>query len=155
MPRIQETIEIKASRDRVWEIISDLDNEPEYWWGTQKVKTLSKNGNVIKREIYQKFGGRAIVQKVILKPRDEIEIQYLEGITQGVKYLRLDSANEETQQLAVKWDVHFLGIYRLVSPLIVRHVRQGTKDALQRIKGVSEGRTIKKLEEPVKKSSAR
>ena len=142
MPRIVEEIEISAPRDRLWEIISDVDNEPEFWWGTREVKNLSKEGNVIDREIFQNFGNRSILQKVILKPETGIEIRYIKGITEGVKFLRVKSLSVDRQKLIVEWDIRFPGIYRLMSPIIARHVHKGTRDALTRIKDVSEGRPL-------------
>ncbi len=37
LPKIEGSIEIKATKERVWEVISDLDHEPDYWWGTKAV----------------------------------------------------------------------------------------------------------------------
>ena len=150
MPRIIESIEINSSRDRLWDVISDLDNEPMYWRGTRSVKNLSREGDVVQREIYQNFGDHPIQQKVILKPKSEIDIQYVKGITEGAKVLRLDSLGENNQKLTVEWNVRFPGIYSLGTPFIAGHVRKGTKEALQRIKGVSEGRP---LEDPAPRPS--
>ena len=142
MPRISESIEINASRDRVWEIISDLDSEPKFWWGTKSVRNLSREGNLISREIYQNFGDHAIKQRIVVQPKSEIEIACLKGITEGIKDLHLNSLSEDRQRLVIEWNVHFPGVYQLASPLIARHVRKGTKDALRRIKDVSEGRPL-------------
>ena len=40
MATIVVQTEIKATIEKVWEVISDIDNEPEFWKGTKKVKTL-------------------------------------------------------------------------------------------------------------------
>jgi hypothetical protein len=154
VPKIEESINIDAPGDRAWEIISDLDNEPEYWWGTREVRNLSKDGNVVEREIYQNFRKHGIKQKVILRPKTEIEIQYLKGLTEGVKFLRLESTGENRKKLVALWNIHFTGIYWFATPFIQRHVRKGTRDALQRIKDVSEGRTIKYPEEPKKQMTS-
>ena len=130
MPKIIEAIEINASRDKVWEIISDLDNEAEYWWGTKEVRNISKEGNVIKREILQNFRNHAISEEVFVRPLREIEIRYLKGLTEGVKFLRLEPVSDQTQKLTAYWDIHFTGIYVLASPFISNHVRNGTRDAL-------------------------
>ncbi len=142
MPKIIEEIEILAPKGRVWKIISDLDNESDFWWGTREVKNLSKEDNTINREIFQNFGNRSILQKVILKPQTEIEIQYVKGITEGVKILRLESLSNNKQKLIAEWNIRFPGFYSLMSSIISRHVRKGTIDALQRIKDVSEGRPL-------------
>jgi hypothetical protein len=144
MPRILESVEISASRDRVWEIISDIDHEPDYWWGTRSVKNISRDGNIIVREIYQRFSNRLIQQKVTLRPKTVIEIDYLKGITQGTKHLRLTSRIENSQELVAEWNIRFTGSYRLASPFIARHVRKGTREALQRIKIASEGKISEK-----------
>lgn len=138
MPRIEDSIEINASKDKVWEIISDLDHEPDYWWGTKEVRNISREGNVLNRDIIQNFRNHKISQKVILRPKDEIETLYLKGLTEGVKLLKLESVGENKQKVTAKWDVHFPGIYVLMSYFISRHVRKGTVDALVRIRKASE-----------------
>jgi hypothetical protein len=142
LPRIVESIQIKAPGERVWEIISDLDNEPKYWWGTRSVRNIGKDGNIIDREIYQKFGNKPIRQKVTLKPKTEIEVDYLEGITLGTKALRLTSLDEIRQEVTVEWNIHFSGLYGLISPIVASHVRKGTREAMIRIKNASEGREL-------------
>lgn len=142
MAKILETTEINAGKDRVWEIISDLDSEAQYWWGTKEVKNISKEGNTVEREIVQNFRNHKITQRVILRPNDEVEVQYLKGLTEGVKLLKLQSIAENKQKLDVSWNVHFPGIYKLLGFTIANHIRKGTVDALQRIKDVAEGRQI-------------
>ena len=41
--------EINATVEKVWEVISDIDNEPKFWKGTKEVKTLSVEGDIINR----------------------------------------------------------------------------------------------------------
>ncbi|MHB8567591.1 MAG: type II toxin-antitoxin system RatA family toxin [Nitrososphaerales archaeon] len=146
MPKFEHSIEINSSKDKVWEIISDLDNEPEYWYGTKSVHNISREGNVITREITQNFGDRRIEQKVVLHPKDSIEVQYLRGVTEGVKILTIESLGESKQRLSAHWDIHFPGIFKLGTPMIKGHVEKGTVMALERIKNVAEGRPLQKLE---------
>jgi ribosome-associated toxin RatA of RatAB toxin-antitoxin module len=47
--------EMKASPERVWDIVSDVDREPEFWHGTKSIKNISKKGNVIEREVVIAF----------------------------------------------------------------------------------------------------
>jgi hypothetical protein len=138
MPKIETTIEINAPRDRVWEIISDVDHEPEYWWGTKAVKNSSREGNILNREIVQNFGNEKILQKVILRPMDEVETIYLKGVTEGTKLIKIESVSEEKQIVIAKWNIRFAGFYSLMSYFISRHVKKGTIDALDRIKKASE-----------------
>ncbi|HVB12120.1 MAG TPA: SRPBCC family protein [Nitrososphaerales archaeon] len=139
MPKIVGSVEINASMDRVWEVISDLDNEAEYWWGTKEVRNISKDGNVLSREITQNFRNHKILQKVIITPKNEIETRYLKGLTEGVRFLKQENIGENKQKVTATWDVRFPGIYILLSYFIARHIRKGTSDALARIKQASEG----------------
>gem|GEM_PF-233872 len=142
MPKIEHTIDIQATKDRVWEIISDLENEPEYWYGTKEVRTISKEGNIVDREITQNFRNHKIKQRAILRPKDSVEIQYLKGLTEGVKVVSIESIDENTQRVRAFWDIHFPGIYWLATPFIKRHVERGTLNALERIKAAAEGKPL-------------
>ena len=42
MATIVVKTEINSSLDKVWKIVSDIDNEPKFWKGTKEVKTLSE-----------------------------------------------------------------------------------------------------------------
>lgn len=50
--------EIEASLEQVWNIVSDVDREPEYWQGTKSIKNIKKEGNVIEREVVIAFKNR-------------------------------------------------------------------------------------------------
>lgn len=141
MPKVKESTEINADVNMVWSVISDLDKEPEYWWGTKEVKNISKDGSVLNREIVQNFGNNVISQKVIFRPKEEIEIQYLKGVTVGTKLLSLEKLNDDIQRVTVTWDIHFPGIYALISFFVARHVKKGTIEALCRIKHACENVT--------------
>lgn len=142
MAKIIESSEINSTADKVWEVMSDLDGEAQYWWGTKEVRNISKEGNTITREIVQNFRNHKIAQRVILRPKEEVEVQYLKGLTEGIKLLKLYSISENRQKLVASWDVHFPGIYKLLGFSIARHIRKGTVDALERIRTAAEGREI-------------
>jgi hypothetical protein len=140
LPRIEKSIEIQATRDLVWDIISDLENEGEYWYGTKSVRIISRNGNKAEREITQKFRNHKTLQTVILRPKDSVEIRYLKGDTEGLKIISLETISENKQRVKTFWDIHYTGIYWLVTPFISRHTINGTVHALQRIKERAEAR---------------
>lgn len=138
MPKFNESIEVNASVDKVWMVISDVDNEPDYWWGTKEVRNISREGNVLNRDIVQNFGNHVISQRVIFRPKQEIETQYLKGVTEGTKLLKLEKLRDNRQRLTATWDIHFPGIYALMTFFVSRHVKKGTIDALGRVKNACE-----------------
>lgn len=148
MPKIDHSIEIKAPRDRVWEIISDLDNEYEYWYGTKDVRNISREGNVINREITQNFRNHKILQKALLHPKDSVEIEYLKGLTEGTKTISIESLTENRQRVKVSWDAHFTGIFWLLTPWLRKHTAKGAIGALERMKEAAEEKLDKEAPVP-------
>ena len=51
MAEIKTSVTINATQEKVWDVISDIDNEPKFWKGTKEVRNISKDGNQISREI--------------------------------------------------------------------------------------------------------
>ena len=49
------TKQIEASQDSIWNIISDVDREPEFWHGTKSIKNINKSENLIEREVVIAF----------------------------------------------------------------------------------------------------
>ncbi len=87
--KIEISTKIKSSVDKVWEIISDIDNEPKYWKGTKEVHNISKDGNKINREVIIAFRDSKCLQEVTLYPKEKIEAVFTKGIIQGTKTIRL------------------------------------------------------------------
>jgi len=76
MATIVVQTEINATLEKVWEVISDIDNEPKFWKGTKEVKTLSTEGNIIKREITIAFRDQKCLQEIQLKPKESIRAKF-------------------------------------------------------------------------------
>ena len=89
MATIVVQIEINATVEKVWEIISDIDNEPKFWKGTKSVKTISKEGDIIKREITIAFRDQKCLQEIQLIPNKEINAKFTKGILDGTKIITL------------------------------------------------------------------
>ena len=51
MTEIIASIMINSNVDKIWEVISDINNEPEFWKGTKSIRNISQDGNTTKREI--------------------------------------------------------------------------------------------------------
>jgi len=133
MAEIEVSVEIGASIDKVWDVVSDLDNEPEFWKGTKEVKNLSKNGNIINREVTIAFRDQKCMQEVKLEPKKRIEIIFTKGIINGTKIITLTTKDEKTI-LKAKWDIKLTGMMGMFTGVIKKHIENGTVQALQKIK---------------------
>ena len=137
MTIIRTVIDIEAPVTKVWDIVSDLDNEPRYWKGTKKIRNLSKNGNTVNREITIAFKDQKCLQEVTLHPIEKIQAVFTKGIIKGVKIITLKKKNASTQ-LETVWDIKLSGVMRVFTGIIKKHIKNGTEQALQSIKQEAE-----------------
>ena len=133
MTIINSSIDINASIEKVWNIISDLDNEPKFWKGTKESRTISKDGNVVVREIIIAFRDSKCMQKITIYPKEKIYAEFTDGILKGSKTLNLKS-KENSLWLEVEWDIKMTGLAGMFTGMIKRHVKGGTEQALELIK---------------------
>lgn len=137
MAEIQAEVQIKASLEKVWDIISDVDNEPKFWKGTKEVRNISKEGNKINREITIAFKDKKCMQEVTLFPKEKIEAVFTEGIIQGTKSVNLTSTDDSVTLQAI-WDIKLSGMMGMFTGMIKKHIKSGTEQALQSIKEEAE-----------------
>jgi carbon monoxide dehydrogenase subunit G len=101
--------EISAPLDDVWNLVSDVDREPEFWHGTKSVKNIRKEGNVVERETV------------------------IAGPIKGTKDIILTPIGTNETRVEVKWDITVKGFFGLFRGIIKKHISEGTRDALNRI----------------------
>ena len=133
MVQIQAFVEIDASVDKVWDIISDLDSEPKFWRGTKEVRNISRNGNTITREVTIAFKDSKCMQTVTLHPKEKIQIQFTKGVIEGTKTLTLAQKDSKVR-LDVLWDMKLTGMMGMFTGMIKKHIQSGSEQALDSIK---------------------
>ena len=133
MATIVVKAEVNSTVEKVWEVISDIDNEPRFWKGTKEVKTLSKEGDVIKREITIAFRDQKCLQEIQLKPKEEIKAKFTKGILDGTKIITLTPKNN-TVILETTWDIKLSGKMNMFTAIIKNHIKSGTEQAMKSIK---------------------
>ena len=133
MAEIKVSVEIDAQIDKVWDIISDIDNEPKFWKGTKEIRNISKKENIVNREITIVFRDQKCMQEVKLQPKERIETVFTKGIIDGTKIITLSIKDGKTL-LSVKWDIKLTGMMGMFTGMIKKHIENGTVQALQKIK---------------------
>ena len=133
MATIVVQTEINATVEKVWEVISDIDNEPKFWKGTKEVKTLSTEGNIIKREITIAFRDQKCLQEIQLKPKEAIRAKFTKGILNGTKVITLIPKNKSVL-IETSWDIKLSGMMNMFTAVIKNHIKSGTEQALKSIK---------------------
>ena len=131
MVTINASQEVSASLDRTWEIVADIDNEPQYWHGTKTVRNISKAGNKIEREVTIAFKDSKCRQTVLLNPQKSIEIMITEGPIRGTKTVTLSPLGNLKTRIDVVWNIKLTGFLSIF--MVKKHIAEGTEEALARI----------------------
>lgn len=133
MTIIQASIDIKAPVEKIWDVISDLDNEPKFWKGTKEVRNISKEENKVNREITIAFRDQKCLQDVTLHPKEKIQAVFTKGIINGTKTITL-TKKDEGANLETVWDIKLSGMMGMFTGMVKKHIKSGTEQALQSIK---------------------
>lgn len=133
MAAIKVEVEINATVDKVWDVVSDIDNEPKFWKGTKEIKNISKEGNTVNREIIIAFRDQKCLQEVKMYPKEKIEARFTKGIINGEKTIFLIPKEEKTI-LCAYWDIKLTGMMGMFTGMIKKHIKSGTEQAMQSIK---------------------
>ncbi len=137
MAIIEASVQINAPAEKVWNIISDLDSEPKFWKGTKEVRNISKEGNVVTREITIAFKDSKCMQMVTLYPKEKIQALFTKGIINGTKTVTL-IPKEGGVSLEAMWDIKLSGMMGMFTGMVKKHIQSGTEQALQSIKQEAE-----------------
>ena len=133
MAEIKTSVIINSTQEKIWDVISDIDNEPKFWKGTKEVKNISSNGTHISREITIAFRDQKCLQEVTIIPKESIKAVFTKGVIVGEKILTLKNMNNSCELEAV-WDVKLSGKMGMFTGIIKKHIKSGTEQALQEIK---------------------
>ena len=137
MTLIQVSTVINAPLEKVWEIVSDLDNETKFWKGTKEIRNISKQENKITREITIVFRDSKCMQEITITPKEKIEAVFTEGILKGTKSIILKPEDGKVNLEAV-WDIKLSGMMGMFTGMVKKHIKSGTEQALQGIKQEAE-----------------
>ncbi|MDA0755776.1 MAG: SRPBCC family protein [Crenarchaeota archaeon] len=133
MAEIKVSVIINSTQEKIWDVISNIDNEPKFWKGTKEVRNISKNGNQISREITIAFRDQKCLQEVTIVPKERIKAVFTKGVIVGEKILTLKNMGDSCELDAV-WNVKLSGKMGMFTGMIKKHIKSGTEQALQEIK---------------------
>ena len=133
MAEIHASVDVNGTIDKVWDVISDLDNEPKFWKGTKEIRNISNSENKINREITIAFRDQKCMQEVTIFPKQKIEAKFTKGIIKGEKILNLKET-EDGCSLEAVWKIKLSGMMGMFTGMITKHIQSGTEQALQAIK---------------------
>jgi ribosome-associated toxin RatA of RatAB toxin-antitoxin module len=125
--------EIHASLDEIWNLVSDIDREPEFWHGTKSVKNTRKVGNIVERETVIAFRNAVCKEIVTLDAKNSIKKKILSGPITGTKDIKITPLAANKTRVDVQWNITVRGFFRLFRGRLKKHISQRTWEALDRI----------------------
>ena len=147
MVTINEARVVDARVDKVWEVVSDIDRDTDYWSGLSSIRNLRKDGNVIEREVSVGFIGQTSLQRIELKPKELVELKMIRGPLKGSREIRLTSLDSDNKtRVDVSWNFEFSGVPEFARPFVRSQLEHGTKEALAKITVVAEDGRKRRLQ---------
>jgi ribosome-associated toxin RatA of RatAB toxin-antitoxin module len=133
MVLIHASRDIAATLDNVWDVVADIDREPEFWHGTKSIKNISKTGNIVEREVVIAFRNSKCREVVKIDHKKSINVEIIRGPIRGKKTIALKTIKNHTTRIDVEWDIKLSGFYGVFTGMIREHILKGTEEALERI----------------------
>jgi carbon monoxide dehydrogenase subunit G len=130
---IQVSRELAAPLDKVWEIIADVDREPEFWYGTKSIKNTKKIEKIIEREVVISFRNSICKEIVTLDPKKSVKISIIDGPMKGTKNVMINDVGNNKTRIDVEWDIKLAGFLGMFTRMVKKHISEGTEEALERI----------------------
>ena len=136
MIKISKSREVASSVDRVWDAISNLENEKQYWSVLKDIRILRRDGNTIEREttiLRGPMGDMKSLQTLILSPRTSTILKMTKGPLIGTRKIILDSSSEKKTTIDVTWEFELEGIPEFAYSFVKDNISRVTENALTQI----------------------
>jgi tripartite motif-containing protein 71 len=127
---------ISSPVDRVWSIISNVDNETQYWSTFKAIRNINKTDNIVEREVAISAGRQNSTshQFVTIYPEQmKIQTNLSEGLITGSRILELELIDDNKSRVNVIWNIDLSGIPIASRGLAENSIKQTTVEALLRL----------------------
>lgn len=140
LEEIRATREVSAPIDKVWKVVSDIDNETKYWSTVKTIRNINTTAinmtaNTTEREVtivVSPQGDTITHQFVTVNPEQfVVETNITEGPLTGTRLLTLSpSSNVNATRIDVVWNVDLSGIPLLGRGFVQDGIMRTTEQAL-------------------------
>jgi ribosome-associated toxin RatA of RatAB toxin-antitoxin module len=141
LEEIKVSHEISAPVDQIWNIVSDIDNEPKYWPTSKNIRIINKTDNIIEREVIVRADPQDTKthQFVTVNPELRlIQTNITEGPVTGSRVITLTPLYDNITKVDVLWNLDLSNIPTLVRGFTKDNFMKTTEEALGRIAQAAE-----------------
>ncbi len=135
---INATKVVNASKDKVWNIISNVDKNPDYW-PISIVKNISKSDNIVEREVTvpaPPFMDNKAHQIITIIPEQFTIVEnQTQGAVTGVKTISLQQAGSDSNktEVSIIWNLDMSKIPDIGKGLAKDGISNSVDEALNKI----------------------
>src|SRR5918912_1505518 len=144
LEEIKVSREVYAPIDKVWNVVSDIDNETKYWSTFKAIKNINTTGvnmtaNTTEREVTimtGPFGETITHQFVTVNPEKfVVETNITQGPVTGIRTLTLNpsSSNSNATRIDAFWNVDMSGVPIFGRGFAKDGIMRTTEEALNNI----------------------
>jgi ribosome-associated toxin RatA of RatAB toxin-antitoxin module len=147
MVSIKESKVVDAKIEKVWEIISDVDKDPEYWKGISSIRNIRKETNLVERVATVGIIGNEGLQTIKLNPKQSIDLIMTSGPLKGYRTIRLIPLESgKKTKIDVEWNFEFSKVPTFARGFVKSKIEETTTAALEEIARVAEtsAKTVQK-----------
>jgi hypothetical protein len=126
----EESLKFEGGRDEVWKRVSAVREIPNYWHGTKSLEVVSEGQNAVHAKLKFAFGGSGEADILTDDGTTTVTIRYTSGPFTGEQAITVSDG-----EVRARWDIRFMGVFRLAARWNEGHFRSGTRHALERLTG--------------------
>ena len=137
---IKKSIQIPASVDIVWNVLTDFRNETKYWTNIRDIVVLKEDGNRIERDatVGPPIFGMKTRQSITLTPRNSFHVSFTGDSVEGERLIRLSQGETGNTGVEVSWDLGIGEIPEFTQRIVENQLAKATDNALENISKVAE-----------------
>lgn len=134
--KIKVRLRVNVPHERIWQIVSDVDNDLYFWRGLTSIKNISRSGNSLRREVM--LGSDNIcIQAVTVFPTEKIKTRWVRGVISGTREVLLIPLGETTL-LEVHMNYEFPNLGSSDSKRLAKLFQNEAEFAVDLIRKISE-----------------
>ncbi len=138
MVEIKIKVQIDAPIEKVWDVVSKVDEDPKFWNLMKAIRNISKSEKGIVRQVTLGKTEKCH-QKITFLPNEAVHVLWTKGVITGEKDIVLNSLGNATL-LEIKMDYKISGPARFFPRAITDEIQMEAEMAVELIKEKAEGR---------------
>ena len=140
METINASLIVPTPVDKVWNIVADVDKDPQYWSVYKEIKNLNKTNNIIERNATLNVNNANAHQIITLHPKDLVVLNQTEGPITGTRTMTLSVPNNENNEtkIDVSWKMDLSRIPIIGKGFAKDGIFKTTEEALKKIASAAE-----------------